>query len=127
MDPEQRAQRTERELAYTLACEMTVADNDLAEKEIAYLELLQTALGLPDDSREYGAAAAMLRHLGVRSVQLMTNNPEKVDALRALGMVVRERRPVIIEANPFSAAYLATKRDRMRHELPGLIALGDAE
>ncbi len=85
------------------------------------------ALGLPDDSREYGAAAAMLRHLGVRSVQLMTNNPEKVDALRALGMVVRERRPVIIEANPFSAAYLATKRDRMRHELPGLIALGDAE
>ena len=42
--------RTERELAYTLACEMTVADNDLAEKEIAYLEALQEALGLPDET-----------------------------------------------------------------------------
>ena len=42
--------RTERELAYTLACEMTIADNDLAEKEIAYLETLQSALALPDDT-----------------------------------------------------------------------------
>lgn len=82
------------------------------------------ALGLPDDARRYGMAAAMLRHLGVASVQLMTNNPEKIEALRALGMNVRGRRPMIIEANPFSADYLATKRDRMHHALP---FLGDAE
>jgi GTP cyclohydrolase II len=79
------------------------------------------ALGLPDDARRYEMAAAMLQHLGVTSVQLMTNNPEKVDALRSLGIAVNARRPVIIEANPFSAGYLATKRDRMNH------ALGDAE
>lgn len=84
-------------------------------------------LGLPDDSRRYDAAAAMLKHLGVHSVQLMTNNPAKIDALRSLGMQVTGRLPVVIDANPFSARYLATKRDRMRHELPGLIALGDAE
>lgn len=76
------------------------------------------ALGLPDDARRYEMAASMLAHLGVQSVQLMTNNPDKVEALRTLGIVVRARRSVIIEANPHSAGYLATKRDRMRHELP---------
>jgi GTP cyclohydrolase II len=55
----------------------------------------------------------------------MTNNPEKVEALRSLGVAVKTRRPVLIEANPFSAGYLATKRDRMNHEIPA--ALGDAE
>ena len=82
------------------------------------------ALGLPDDSRRYAMAAAMLRYLHVESVQLMTNNPDKIEALRALGMNVRGRMPMIIEANPFSADYLATKRDRMHHALP---FLADAE
>jgi GTP cyclohydrolase II len=60
----------------------------------------------------------MLFWLGVRSVRLMTNNPAKVEALRALGVSVRERVPVIVEAQPFSAHYLAAKRTRMRHVLP---------
>lgn len=76
------------------------------------------ALDLPDDARRYDAAAAMLAHLGVRSVRLMTNNPAKVGALRDLGVEVSERVPVVVEAHPLSRVYLATKRTRMRHVLP---------
>jgi GTP cyclohydrolase II len=88
------------------------------------------ALGLPDDSRQYGQSAAMLRWLGVRSVRLMTNNPEKESALRQLGVEVRGRIPVLIRPNQHSLAYLETKRDRMQHKLPvQLAAVGtdDAE
>ena len=45
-------------------------------------------LGLPDDARRYDAAAAMLRELGIASVELLTNNPAKEEALRALGVDV---------------------------------------
>lgn len=74
-------------------------------------------LGLPDDAREYHAAAHMLEHFGVRSVLLMTNNPAKVDALTALGVTIAGRLPVIIPPNPFSRQYLETKRARMAHDL----------
>jgi len=86
-------------------------------------------LGLPDDARSYEAAAAMLEHLGVRSVRLMTNNPAKVTALTDLGVRVAGRQPVLVETNPHSALYLETKRDRMGHHLPDLFAdaIGDAE
>lgn len=75
-------------------------------------------LGLPDDAREYGSAAAMLSFLGIRSVRLLTNNPAKVDGLTALGVDVRGREPVIVSTNQFSAGYLETKRARMGHALP---------
>ena len=75
-------------------------------------------LGLPDDARVYNAAAHMLEHFDVQSVQLMTNNPAKVDALRSLGVEVVGRLPVVVAPNPFSAGYLETKRARMAHELP---------
>ena len=75
-------------------------------------------LGLPDDARRYDLAALMLRHLGVASVSLMTNNPEKVDQLRSLGVDVRERIPVVISPNAHSAGYLEAKRVRMQHHLP---------
>lgn len=75
------------------------------------------ALGLPDDARRYVAAVAVLRALGVESVRLLTNNPDKVAQLEALGMPVRERVPLIIPARPESEAYLAAKRDRMSHWL----------
>jgi len=81
-------------------------------------------LGLPDDAREYHAAAHMLEHFDVQSVQLLTNNPAKVDALRSLGVEVAGRLPVVVAPNPFSAAYLETKRARMAHELP--VASGSA-
>jgi len=75
-------------------------------------------LGLPDDAREYHSAAHMLEYFDVQSVQLMTNNPAKVDALRSLGVEVTGRLPVVVAPNPFSARYLETKRARMAHELP---------
>jgi GTP cyclohydrolase II len=75
-------------------------------------------LGLPDDARSYDAARDMLDYFGVRSIRLMTNNPDKVAKLRALGVVVTGRIPVIIAANPHSAAYLEAKRTRMAHDLP---------
>ncbi|MBX3209323.1 MAG: GTP cyclohydrolase II [Labilithrix sp.] len=90
-------------------------------------------LGLPDDAREYNAAAHMLEHFDVKSVLLMTNNPAKVTALAALGVTVAGRLPVVIPPNPFSRHYLETKRARMAHELPSrdpseaTLAHGEAE
>lgn len=75
-------------------------------------------LQLPDDAREYDAAAAMIEHLGVASIRLMTNNPEKVEAMRKLGIKVDERWPSHIRPNAFSRAYLEAKRNRMNHALP---------
>ena len=75
-------------------------------------------LHLPVDARTYDVAAAMLRELGVESIELMTNNPTKVDELGQLGVTVEKRLPVLIPANPFSASYLEVKRLRMQHELP---------
>jgi GTP cyclohydrolase II len=75
-------------------------------------------LHLPVDARTYDAAAAMLRELGIESIELMTNNPAKVDDLTRLGVTVANRLPVLIPANPFSASYLEVKRRRMAHALP---------
>lgn len=75
-------------------------------------------LGLPDDARDYSAAAAMLETLGIASIELMTNNPEKEAAMRKLGVVVEGRAPSLITPNAFSAPYLEAKRARMGHALP---------
>jgi GTP cyclohydrolase II len=75
-------------------------------------------LGLPDDTRSYEAAAAILNHLGVESVSLLTNNPLKLEGLQALGIKVIDRQPVLIQANKHSAGYLEAKRLRMGHMLP---------
>ena len=74
-------------------------------------------LGLPDDARRYHVAAFMARDLGIESMQLLTNNPDKVRKLRAEGIPVHQRVPVYIEANPHSRDYLLTKSRRMDHEL----------
>ncbi len=80
-------------------------------------------LGLPDDARDYSAAVAMLEHLGVASVRLLTNNPHKVEALRARGVRV-ERHQLVVPTNAWSAAYLETKRVRMGHVLPNSLTSG---
>jgi GTP cyclohydrolase II len=72
-------------------------------------------LGLPDDARDYGPAVQMLEHLGVTSIELMTNNPSKVNALRELGIRVDRRAPAVVGLNALSGAYLETKRIRMGH------------
>lgn len=77
-------------------------------------------LGLPDDARDYEPAAAMIEHLGIDSIHLLTNNPAKVDALTAFGVRIASRGPSLIRSNPFSASYLEAKRSRMGHVLPTL-------
>ncbi|MCA9488412.1 MAG: GTP cyclohydrolase II [Myxococcales bacterium] len=75
------------------------------------------ALGFADDLRDYAAAAAMLGAMGVRSVRLMTNNPDKVAQLRELGVEVTERVAHQLPSNPHNARYLATKALRSGHLL----------
>ncbi len=75
------------------------------------------ALGLPDDSRDYSFAATMLRRLGVRSVSLMTNNPDKIAQLRQAGIPVLARIPHVIGPGPLNHAYLETKAQRSGHLL----------
>jgi GTP cyclohydrolase II len=75
-------------------------------------------LHLPVDARQYDVAQAMLDHLGVGSIDLFTNNPDKIEKLRSLGVAVEKRIPVLVAANPFSAGYLDVKRRRMAHEIP---------
>lgn len=73
------------------------------------------ALGFRDDERDYSIAAHMLSSLGVRSVRLMTNNPRKIDGLRALGVDVADRIPLVIPANAYDRAYLETKVHKSGH------------
>jgi len=75
------------------------------------------ALGLPVDGREYASAAEILRHLGLRQVRLLTNNPLKSAALERHGIQVVERVPLSIPPNDVNGHYLRTKADRMGHLL----------
>lgn len=79
-------------------------------------------LGLPADARDYAAGAQILDDLGVRTLRLMTNNPDKTDALTRHGLVVTAREPMPITAGEHNLRYLRTKRDRMGHDLPWLDA-----
>ncbi|WP_158862624.1 GTP cyclohydrolase II [Leifsonia sp. AG29] len=78
------------------------------------------ALGLPIDARDYGAATAILQDLGVESVRLLTNNPEKVRQLEEHGVEVEERVPLVVGVGAFNEGYLETKRDRMGHTIGDL-------
>ena len=72
-------------------------------------------LGFPDDMRDYGMAAAMLRALGIDAVRLLTNNPAKLAGLEQAGIRVVERVAHHMPVNPHNADYLATKRERSGH------------
>ncbi|MFO0683181.1 MAG: GTP cyclohydrolase II [Sandaracinus sp.] len=75
------------------------------------------ALGFRDDEREYDIAAGMLRTLGVRSVAVMTNNPDKIRQLEGAGIVVSRRIPHEIPAGKHNRHYLETKARRAGHLL----------
>ncbi|WP_405782483.1 bifunctional 3,4-dihydroxy-2-butanone-4-phosphate synthase/GTP cyclohydrolase II [Streptomyces sp. NBC_00859] len=77
-------------------------------------------LGLPADARDYGAGAQILADLGVHSLRLMTNNPEKTAALVRHGLDVTGRESMPVQAGEHNLRYLRTKRDRMGHDLPWL-------
>jgi 3,4-dihydroxy 2-butanone 4-phosphate synthase/GTP cyclohydrolase II len=77
-------------------------------------------LGFPADLRDYGIGAQILHDLGVRRIELMTNNPRKIVGLEAFGLTIARRRAIELPANRNNKRYLATKRDKLGHllELP---------
>jgi 3,4-dihydroxy 2-butanone 4-phosphate synthase / GTP cyclohydrolase II len=85
------------------------------------------ALGLPADARDYGIGAQILCDLGVRSMRLLTNNPDKRAGLEGWGLRVPGRVRLPVRAVPENLRYLTTKRDRMGHDLPDLPDLPDLQ
>ena len=74
-------------------------------------------LGHPADARDYAIAANILADLGVEQVNLLTNNPEKVDQLTNHGILVASRTPLIVGVGAKNRDYLATKGERMGHHI----------
>ncbi|CAM9095370.1 MULTISPECIES: GTP cyclohydrolase II [Acinetobacter] len=72
-------------------------------------------LNLPADARQYDMCSIMLDHLQVKAVRLVTNNPLKIEALKAQGINVVDRVPLTVGLNPFNEQYLKTKHERMAH------------
>jgi 3,4-dihydroxy-2-butanone 4-phosphate synthase/GTP cyclohydrolase II len=75
------------------------------------------ALGLPADCRDFGLPVAILQHLGIHRVRLLSNNPEKSRALRRAGIRVVEEIPCETPTNPYSIAYLRAKKEKLGHTL----------
>jgi 3,4-dihydroxy 2-butanone 4-phosphate synthase/GTP cyclohydrolase II len=74
-------------------------------------------LKLPPDMREYTAAKDILSDLGVRSVKILTNNPDKIYKLEELGIIVESSIPLEIRPHKYNKKYLATKKNKMGHTL----------
>ncbi|MFP4078584.1 MAG: bifunctional 3,4-dihydroxy-2-butanone-4-phosphate synthase/GTP cyclohydrolase II [Candidatus Izemoplasmataceae bacterium] len=75
------------------------------------------ALGFPEDMRDYGIGAQILRDLGVRKIKLMTNNPKKLSGLSGHGLEIVKRVPIQMNHNERNEHYLKTKKEKMGHML----------
>lgn len=84
-------------------------------------------LGLPSDARDYGIGAQILSDLGIKTMRLLTNNPDKRAGLEGYGLRVTGREGLPVRHHPENLRYLRTKRDRMGHLLDGLDDLDGAE
>ena len=74
-------------------------------------------LGFPADKREYGVGAQILRHLGVRKMRLLSNNPRKFHALGGYGLEIVDRVPLEVPPRKENLRYLRTKKEKMGHML----------
>ncbi|HBC88273.1 MAG TPA: bifunctional 3,4-dihydroxy-2-butanone-4-phosphate synthase/GTP cyclohydrolase II [Lentisphaeria bacterium] len=72
-------------------------------------------LGFPPDLREYGLGAQILLDLGIKSIILLTNNPQKIVGIKGYGITIKSRLPLIIEAHEHNKRYLRTKKKKMGH------------
>ncbi len=89
---------------------------ELQEKGLDTVEA-NLALGFPEDLRDYGIGAQILKDLGLSRVRLLTNNPKKIIGLAGYGIKVTERIPIEITAGQHNRKYLKTKKDKMKHLL----------
>jgi len=78
------------------------------------------ALGFPEDMRDYGIGAQILRGLGATKLRLMTNNPRKISGLNGYGLEIVERVPIQMNHNEKNRYYLETKREKMGHLLKNI-------
>ena len=74
-------------------------------------------LGFPADARDFGLVREMLHALGIHRVKVMTNNPQKIETLEALGIEVVERVPLLVGRNPHNEKYMKTKASKLGHLL----------
>jgi GTP cyclohydrolase II/3,4-dihydroxy-2-butanone 4-phosphate synthase len=72
-------------------------------------------LGFPADLRDFSEAAKIIKLLGVKSVRLLTNNPDKIEKLERAGISITERIPIITEIQEHNKKYIETKVEKMRH------------
>ena len=72
-------------------------------------------LGFHEDERNYEIVASMVKHLKIKSMDLMTNNPKKIDALGKMGLTINKRVPILSKSNNYNKKYLSTKAKKLGH------------
>ena len=74
-------------------------------------------LGFPPDLRHYYVGASIIRQLGVTTIELLTNNPQKIKELENCGIVITKRIPLVMKSTKYDKAYLQTKKEKFGHLL----------